>query len=131
MTPSVTLPNQLVEFYGKLGASPAADTATIFYSFNNSTWYPLTVGMTTASIDSTNCISRGTISVANGTTVYVHLRDSNGIIPIGFNAQSGTSCPANSNVYCDYTPFSVVVSGATDIALTAYVSGGGGLFIVC
>jgi hypothetical protein len=124
-TPSVPLYD--LNFYGRLGASPSADNATIYYSLDNSTWYPIATP-----IDSNSCILRETLSFSNGTTVYISLRNSSGTFAIGFNAATGTTCPANSNVYCDYSPFSLVMSGNKDVALTAYVTpGGSGLFIAC
>ena len=131
ITPSITatpsVPLYELNFYGRLGSSPSADNATIYYSLDNSTWYPIA-----NLIDSTSCILRETLSFSNGTTVYVSLRDSSGAIPIGYNAATSTTCPANSNVYCEtITTFSVVMNGNRDIALTAYVSGGIGLFVVC
>ena len=65
--------------------------------------------------------------------MYISLRDGNGISGIGYNATTGTTCPDNTNTYCEgINTFSVVINGNRDIALTAYVStGGGGLFTVC
>jgi hypothetical protein len=119
-----------VEFYGKLGQTPSADSANIFYSLNGTTWNPVIIpGPATASIDSIACNSRGTISVSAGSTLYVSLRGSAGN-SIYYNAQTGTTCPSNTATYCeDVTAFSTTINAATDIALTAYVSST--LFTTC
>lgn len=125
VTPSTTPPNQIVEFYGKLGATPSADDALIFYSTNNSTWYPVTVGPATASIDSLTCQSRGTISVPYGSNVYVGLRRLDGTTTVSYNAQLGTTCPTSFPTYCETgTNFQANITSATDIAITAYVTAG-------
>ena len=63
--------------------------------------------------------------------MYISLRD--GISGIGYNAATGTTCPDNTNTYCEgINAFSVVINGNTDIGLTAYViDGSGGLFAPC
>ena len=113
-----------------MGDSNFTGSAYVFYSLDNNTWNPVTVGMTTASIDSTNCISRGTISVASGSIVYVSTRTSGSNNAIQYNAQTGSTCPSNSGPYCETAiPFSASINAATDIAVTVYLTSG--LFVSC
>jgi hypothetical protein len=116
-----------LNFYGRLGSSPHTDTATIYYSTDNINWNPIATP-----VDDTSCTLREVLNFSSGTTVYVSMRNSSGTTPIGYNAATGNTCPANSNVYCEgVSVFSVIMNGNKDIALTANVSGGAGIFVVC